>query len=104
MKYVSIARWRDLEDRHLYEPGEKYPYDGREVSDERITALAGTQNKAGFALIKAVGKKNAETPAEEPKAAEKPVETPENEPVNEQEEKPVKAQPKKTGRKTKKAE
>ena len=69
--YKCIERWRDLEDGHLYDMGDEYPYDGREVSAERIADLSSKQNKAGFALIKAV-----EIPVEE-----KPIvkeETPKN--------------------------
>ena len=58
--YESIVEWRDLEDKHLYHKGDKYPHNGREVSKERIAELCGTQNKAGFAVIKAL-----EAPAEE---------------------------------------
>ena len=79
--YKSIVKWRDLDDGHLYQPGEVFPHDGRDVSDGRISELSSAQNKAGFALIKAVADSNAETPIKEPKAAEKPVETSENEPV-----------------------
>ena len=68
MKYISIAEWRDLEDGHLYASGDEYPHDKREVSEERVTALSGTRNKAGFALIKAVEEKVAQKPTEEPKA------------------------------------
>jgi len=52
--YESIVDWRDLEDKHLYHKGDKYPHDGREVPKERIAELCGTQNKAGFAVIKAL--------------------------------------------------
>ena len=52
--YVSIARWRDLEDGHLYKTGDPFPHNGRDISKGRIAELSGTQNKAGFALIKAI--------------------------------------------------
>lgn len=52
--YKSIVRWRDLEDKHLYEAGDAFPHDGRDIPPERIAELSGTQNKAGFALIEAV--------------------------------------------------
>lgn len=71
--YISIATWRDLEDGHLYNPGDKFPFDGREIPDDRISALSGTQNKAGFALIQAVESMNEEKPVKEPEAAKKPV-------------------------------
>ena len=60
MKYQSIYEWRDLEDGHFYRIGEAYPFDGREVSAERIAALSGAHNKAGCVLIAAIPE--AETP------------------------------------------
>jgi hypothetical protein len=64
MKYVCTATWRDLTDSHLYAAGDEFPHDGREIAEDRLASLAGAQNKAGFALIKA-----ADTPVEEnPKA------------------------------------
>ena len=68
--YVNIVQWRDLEDGHLYNAGEPFPHDGREISEDRIKALTCAQNKAGFAVIKAVEVKVEEKPiekAEEPK-------------------------------------
>ena len=52
--YKSITQWRDLTDGHLYNAGDPYPWDGRTIPDERIEQLSTPQNKAGFALIKAV--------------------------------------------------
>lgn len=76
MMYESIREWRDLEDNHLYHAGDKFPHDGREVPAGRIAALCGTQNKAGFALIKALPVPVEEAPTKkyEPakKAAKKP--------------------------------
>lgn len=71
MKYISTVQWRDLTDRHLYGIGDPFPYDGREVSEERFSELSGTQNKAGFALIEAVEDKPIEIPTEEPKTAKR---------------------------------
>ena len=70
--YESIARWRDLEDGYLYNDGDKFPHDGREVSAERIAELSGTQNKAGFALICPCATPNRETSVEEPAEPKKP--------------------------------
>ena len=73
--YISTKSWRDLEDNHVYHDGEKYPHDGREISAERIAALTSAQNKAGYALIKAVGeevKKEPTTKPETAKTAKKP--------------------------------
>lgn len=73
MKYESITRWRDLEDDHLYITGDDYPHDGRKVSEERITELSSKQNKAGFALIKAVEQPVKEKPIERDETPKKPV-------------------------------
>lgn len=78
--YKSIARWRDLEDNHIYSVGEVYPHNGREVSAERIAQLSSKQNKAGFALIKAVEVpveqkpvQSGETPKKAPRGRKKAV-------------------------------
>ena len=72
-KYVSTTRWRDLEDNHLYATGDDYPYDGREISGERIAELSSTQNKAGFALIYPVEVPNEVEPVQKPVIAKKAV-------------------------------
>ena len=71
--YESIARWRDLEDGYLYNDGDKFPHDGREVSAERIAELCGTQNKAGFALIRPCATPIRETSVEEVEEPKKPI-------------------------------
>lgn len=71
--YKSIATWCDLEDNHLYRDGEKYPHDGREISPERIAELSGTQNKAGFALIRQCAIQNEEKPIQEAEEPKKPI-------------------------------
>lgn len=71
MSYESIARWRDLEDGHLYQVGDPFPHDGRGISKERIAELISTQNKAGFAVIKAVEKPKEEIPKETEDAPKK---------------------------------
>lgn len=67
-KGISIKWWRDLEDGHVYNVGDAFPHDGREVSDERIAELSGTHNKAGYALIKAIKEETKEIPTEKPEA------------------------------------
>ena len=62
--YESIREWRDLEDNHLYHAGERFPHDGRKVPAERIAALCSSQNKAGFALIKALPAPVKENPVQ----------------------------------------
>ena len=71
--YESITTWRDLEDNHLYRDGDKYPHDGREIPAGRIAELSGTQNKAGFALIRPCDAPNREISVEEPEAPKKPI-------------------------------
>lgn len=69
MGYKSIADWRDLTDGHLYANGDVFPHDGRVIPEARIAELSGPQNKAGFALIKAIEVKAEEEHAEK---AERP--------------------------------
>ena len=63
--YISKIQWRDLEDGHLYNAGEPFPHDGREIPAERIETLTGTQNKAGFAVIQAVDEPEVQKPVEQ---------------------------------------
>ena len=70
MKYVSVSYWRDLQDGHIYDVGNVFPHDGREIPENRIAELMSPQNKAGFAVIKAANEPNEGKPvvkAEEPK-------------------------------------
>lgn len=58
--YKVIAKFRDLQDPEgrVYDVGDVYPVEGREVPEERLAELAGSRNKAGYPLIKKVpGKK-----------------------------------------------
>ncbi len=61
--YKVIERFRDLTDGHLYEAGDSYPYDGRQIPAVRIHALESGQNGACKALIERVD--NLPTPAPE---------------------------------------
>lgn len=54
VRLVSACTWRDLSDRHLYHTGDPFPFDGRDVPEDRLTALMSGQNMAGLALIRAV--------------------------------------------------
>ena len=75
----ALVTWRDLTDGHLYNAGDPFPWDGREIPEERVNALKSPQNKAGFALIKAVDEPGkADTPEAE-NAAEKAEKTAEKE-------------------------
>ena len=73
MGYVSIARWRDIEDNHLYNEGDEFPHDGRELSPQRVDSLVSGKNKAGIALIRPVEEKVIETITETPEVAKRPV-------------------------------
>lgn len=57
MSFISIARWRDAEDGHLYREGELFPFDGREINPERLEALVTGRNRAGLRLIASSGAK-----------------------------------------------
>lgn len=70
MKYISVTTWRDLGDGHLYHAGDPFPCDERAIPAERFNELASSQNKAGFALIKAVEEPDSEIVKEEAKPAE----------------------------------
>ena len=52
-KYFCLMEWRDNSDGHLYHEGEPFPFDGRDIPDERLEALENGKNRAGLALIRA---------------------------------------------------
>jgi len=54
MGFVSLAKWRDLTDGHLYAEGDQFPFDGREISAERLAELETGRNRAGLRLIQAI--------------------------------------------------
>lgn len=64
MMYKALRQWRDLEDSHIYNAGDAYPHDGREIDPARIAALSTGANKAHLALIEAVSAKDEESTAE----------------------------------------
>ena len=49
--YRAIERFRDLTDGHLYNSGEAFPFDGREVPAERLETLATARNRSNKPLI-----------------------------------------------------
>lgn len=78
--YQSLTKWRDLTDGHLYQLGDSFPYDGREIPADRIDALVSGKNRAGIALITAVEptdgqsvKENGETPRKANRSRKKAV-------------------------------
>ena len=53
--YKVIKMFADLKDaNHVYNVGDEYPRKGLEVSEDRISELAGSNNKQGCPLIKLV--------------------------------------------------
>lgn len=52
--YRVIEKFRDLTDRHLYETGDAFPFDGREIPGKRLEELSSSRNIAGRALISKV--------------------------------------------------
>ena len=73
MKYISITTWRDLDDNHLYNKGDEFPHDGRELSPQRVDSLVSGKNKAGIAVIRPTEEKVIETITETPEVAKRPV-------------------------------
>ena len=51
MMWRALETFRDLEDRHLYNAGDGFPYDGRAISKERLSALSSRKNATGRPLI-----------------------------------------------------
>lgn len=67
--YRVLTTFRDLEDGHLYQTGDPFPHDGREIKPERIESLINGRNQANLRLIEPV---YINVP-EEPKDAPRPV-------------------------------
>ena len=61
-----IERFRDLTDGHLYEAGDIFPHDGRDVGADRLKALENGENRAARPLIHRV-EEQPEAPQEQPK-------------------------------------
>ena len=76
-----ISTFADLQDgKHLYKPGDEFPWQGLTVTAERIAQLASCDNATGKALIaatetpaEAANDKHKETPTQAVKPAKKPV-------------------------------
>jgi hypothetical protein len=67
--YRARITFRDLQDGHLYQSGDPFPHDGREIKPERIESLLNGQNAANMALIEEVDIYTTE----DDKAVKKPV-------------------------------
>jgi hypothetical protein len=72
MMYKALRQWRDLEDNHIYNAGDAFPHDGREIAPARLAALSTGANKAKMRLIEAVDEQGKEIPAEAPETPQKP--------------------------------
>ena len=71
-KYKVLEAFSDLQDNeHIYHPGDMFPRDGFEVSIDRLTSLAGSDNKLGRPLIEYVVETVIDEPVDE---TEKPAE------------------------------
>lgn len=68
MEYRVLNTFRDLTDGHLYQVGDRFPHDGREIDQKRIESLIDGRNQANMRLIEATGEivraedKSAKTP------------------------------------------
>ena len=54
MKFISLTTWVDVLDGHEYSEGNPFPHDGREIPEERITALTTAENDLKRPVIMAV--------------------------------------------------
>lgn len=70
--YKSLILWRDLTDKHLYQPGDTFPFDGRAVPAKRIAELMSNSNGAGIAVISPSEEKEGEIPTKATEAPKKP--------------------------------
>lgn len=53
--YIVLNEFHDLEDNNYeYKIGKIFPYDGKEISEDRLKELSSTKNKMGIKLIKNV--------------------------------------------------
>ena len=49
--FEVLRRFKDIEDGHIYEKGDKFPFDSRKIADERIKELSSKNNKLNTKLI-----------------------------------------------------
>lgn len=69
--YKVIEKFKDLKDsEHVYEVGDVFPWDNRQVSKKRLRALSSDENKAGHPVIEEVIEESAEEPTEETEVKE----------------------------------
>lgn len=108
MAYKVIRYFTDLLDNdHVYHVGDKFPHDGRQVSEARIEELSSNKNRLGRAVIAPVSLEPSDSMPvldSEPKVEETPIKTVEPEISTESERiegKAETAKPKKTTSKRK---
>lgn len=71
-RYKCIHAFTDLQDlNHVYNPGDKFPWDNKRISVDRIIELSTSRNKLGRPLIEKIDDKADAEPndVEAPKAA-----------------------------------
>lgn len=72
--YKTKVYFTDLKDNnHEYFPGDEYPREGFEVTEERLEELSSDKNRRGFPLIEKVADEATEEATEE--VAEEPKKT-----------------------------
>ena len=62
--YRVITTFRDLEDGHLYKPGDPFPHDGREIRKERLESLLSAQNRVSKPVIEQDEQEAEQKPAQ----------------------------------------
>lgn len=69
MKYEAIKRFKDLEseDTAIYNPGDTFPSDSREITKKRIDNLLKGDNRLGYPVIKEVRSNDEMETPEKPK-------------------------------------
>jgi hypothetical protein len=101
--YIALEHFTDMQDNNFkYNPGDKFPRTGLEVSEERLKELSSNENRRGKAMIKLVKEEKPEKPVAEimPEPVKVPEVMDEPKPVREEKKEPVKP---KRGRKKKDA-
>lgn len=74
--YKVIKYFTDIQDGgHAYKVGDVFPHDGKAVSDARIAQLAGSKNRQGAPLIKAVAEEKQLNDNESLNSATTPVQS-----------------------------
>ncbi len=63
--YTTLIKFKDAEDGHLYQIGQDFPFDGREVSQARIKELSSKGNKLKVKIIEEIEKPKKKTKEKE---------------------------------------